>query len=467
MRHSILGIGEQAMKVPPPHPPPPVRAHAPRARPAAALATPLSVSLAMVGSLMVSTALQAQSTPEPMSDPNALCLSSAQEIGALAPPYALDGDLEGDPVEARVDFYRFEAEPGTALDVRLLGAPSGAGTLPDPFLGLFDAQCRLLVLNDDSGSLESFLRFVVPADGTFHLAAAKYPDSEFDGGSGPGNAGSYRLTIDAAPALIDSISARVVNAVTGDPVPGDREPFAFVELYRCDERDCVDYVGAFNANGAGQVSFDNDQFGNRLTVGTYLLRVRANDFGANESGRFRVGENEAFEVWDIAIRPPPIAIGELAACENVPPQGGACRYEIDVDNNTTAPLDALVWSLVDGFNLGGFGSTRFEASVAGSGDEGVRRGSVRVPALSSSTVAFSFEVPSFAPEGAQFCQSVYLGLEPSPLFNPVARSDLFCIEKDGNAFRAFAGAAAAKAGIAREERSIEHRRLGQGAGSGE
>ena len=41
------------------------------------------------------------------------------------------------------------ADAGAFLQVDLEGVSTGAGTLQDPSLGIFDSQCNLLLFNDD------------------------------------------------------------------------------------------------------------------------------------------------------------------------------------------------------------------------------------------------------------------------------------------------------------------------------
>ena len=68
-----------------------------------------------------------------------------------------------------------------------------------------------------------------------------------------------------------------------------------------------------------------------------------------------------------------------------------------------------------------------------------------IPAYSAGTeIAFSFEVPSSVREGAQFCQALYIGLEPFPLVNTLDEKSLFCIEKLSGSFKVVTGSAMAK-----------------------
>jgi len=290
-------------------------------------------SLAISALFLSAPSLQAQEL-DPISDPNQFCLDHSNNLTLLNPPWFVDGELESDPIENRVDFYQFEAEPGSQLVVNLQGAISELGTLRDPFLGLFDDQCRLLTLNDDFFGLESRLRFQVPSSGVFSLAAAEYPDGNFDGNTGQNEGGSYRLSIDTAAQAIDSISVRVINQITREPIRGDIEPFAAVDLYRCDEVNCNTFIAGFNADSEGRVFFDGSVSSFDILPGRFLIRARASDYGSNESGRFSVEAGEAFEVWDITLTPPAVSIGSSSMCDELPPQGGVCIYDVNMKHLT-------------------------------------------------------------------------------------------------------------------------------------
>lgn len=129
-------------------------------------------------------------------EPNNLCIES-QIIGAITPPFVLNGSLDTPPSVPDVDFFQFTSEVGLDLVADLKGAETGVGTLSDPFLGLFDSNCDVLSINDDFGSLDSHIRFTVPDDGVFILAASSCCDGEFVGSGG--SAGTYELAVSLAP----------------------------------------------------------------------------------------------------------------------------------------------------------------------------------------------------------------------------------------------------------------------------
>jgi hypothetical protein len=68
-------------------------------------------------------------------EPNNIC-EDTPDFGEVTLPISISGELTpaGD-----IDFYRFQAEPGTTVEVLLQGEDSGNGTLSDPYLGFFDS----------------------------------------------------------------------------------------------------------------------------------------------------------------------------------------------------------------------------------------------------------------------------------------------------------------------------------------
>ena len=367
------------------------------------------------------------------TEPNNTC-PTAQDIGAINvnTPFIISGSLDTPPDVPDVDFFRFEATPGTLLVADHEGAPSGKGTLPDPFLGLFDSQCNLLQVNDDTGSLNSRLQFVVPADGVFVLAASNCCDEEFTGAGD--SSGTYELTVSPAPPSIGSIAGRIVDARTGQPLPGNAPPFAFAELFRCNGDSCFEFVNSQSADGEGRFRFDQDFNGQPLPVGIYQVRAVADEFQQAQTDPFEVGEGEDFNVGDIPLQPIPIMFSDIQPCQDLLPQGDTCRYSVRVNNNTNAPLEGIAWSLVDGSELGSIlPFTLFEASTQDGSQQAVRQ-RVSVEPFGNQTLQFQFDVPAFLRE-ATFCTFVFLGVDPSPLVIPVREAFLFCITGGDTGFR--------------------------------
>lgn len=351
-----------------------------------------------------------------------------------------EGDLNPDP---DVDFFKIEATPGALVKVDLEGAGTGAGTLGDPFLGSFDSACNLVSLNDDGGgNLNSRLVVTVPADGLFVLGVTRCCDGSFS----EGGFGSYRLTI--APFVgIGSIGGQVLDAATGDPLPGDTDPFAFIELRRCEAFGCFGINGV-SADGAGRYQFSVDSSGQPLGVGTYQIAAFANEYQPGQSDPFDVGEGEGRTV-DIALDPFPLQGSEIRSCGSLPPEGGSCAYSVRLTNRSGTALDGAAWSLVSSFGIGSLADfTQFQT-------EEPDRLNLRPGA--SKVVRFEFQVPPTVRAGVFICADLLAGqnrLQPdrheqseahdvgadtedkdvSPFFNTVLARGLFCIEKGVTAF---------------------------------
>ncbi|HSF33647.1 MAG TPA: hypothetical protein VLK82_24675 [Candidatus Tectomicrobia bacterium] len=351
---------------------------------------------------------------------------SAQNFGVIALPFALDGSLDSTPESPDVDFFRFTGTPGALVRVDLEGQETGNGTLGDPLLGFFDAGCTLIALDDDGGAgLNSRLVLAIPGDGVFILGVTAYPDFDFIGGG----EGTYELTITPVSA-IGSIRGRVVDAVTGDPLPGDIDPFAFVQLLRCEEDGCFDVNGQ-PTDAEGRFQFSRDFSGQPLAVGTYQIVAFADQYQQGQTDPFGVAEGEDRDVGDVPLQPFPVQFSDIVSCGDLPSEGGQCQYSVRVTNRLTTRLDGEAWSLVWGFGIGSFVDfTHFQV-------ENVRP--LRLKSQESRDVRFIFRVPSEVRNGATICTSVFVGQRPDAFFDTVGIRDLFCISKGITGFSVMRG----------------------------
>lgn len=349
-------------------------------------------------------------------EPNNTC-ETAQAVGAVELPFTLDGSLDTPPAEPDVDFFRFTGVPGEGVQVELNGIPPEQG-VGDPVLGLFNSECILIAVNDDSGSLNSRLLFTIPADGVFVLAATGYPDFNFVGEGF--YSGTYQLAL--APAVFaGSISGRVVDAVTGTPLPGDSQPFAIVELYRCSNGDCFEFVNSQSTDSMGEFRFDSDFNGVPLLAGTYRIIAYAAQYETRQTEPFDVGEGEDVDIGDIALTPHPVVISESRACSNLPSTGGICSYRIRITNRQDTPFQGAAWSNVNASEIGSvLNFTLFPAGPP-------RR--VSLAPQQSKNVHFAFRVPGTVQDGAFICADAFVGQGSNPFFDTVAATFLFCISK--------------------------------------
>ena len=376
------------------------------------------------------------------TEPNDSCLA-AQDIGALAVDSSLSitGSLDTPPEEPDVDFFKLRATPGALLVADLEGQSTGQGSLSDPFLGLFDSDCSLVALNDDTGTLNSRLHLAVPDDGVVILAASSCCDDQFTGAGGA--SGTYQLTVAPPPPAIGSIAGGVLDATSGEPLPGSSPPFASVELLRCDEFDCFEVVSGQNTDDEGRFRFERDFVDQPLPAGTYQVRAVAAEFEESTTEPFDVAEGEDLDIGDIELETPPLSFSDIRPCPDLPPQGGSCRYSVTLRNDTDAPIRGLAWSLVDGFGLGSsLGFTLFEATTARGSRQAVRA-RVRVDPSGEQALHFRFRVPAFA-LGATFCPQIFLGLNPGPLVITVRQAPLFCLTAGSTGFQLMAASESQK-----------------------
>jgi hypothetical protein len=228
-------------------------------------------------------------------EPNSPC-ENAQDFNMTALPLSVFGALSPSAEATDVDFFRVALTPGDTVQVDLEGAPTGQGTLGDPFLGLFDSTCNLVTVNDDSGSLNSRLILEVPADGIMVLGVTACCDGGFEGGG----EGSYLLSLTRL-AAIDSISGRIVDNDTGVPLSGQEFPFASVQLHRCDAFGCFEFIDFQSADGDGRFRLTRDQLGNPLSTGTYQLLASAVGFESLSSDPFEASEGMAMDLGDLPL----------------------------------------------------------------------------------------------------------------------------------------------------------------------
>ncbi|NHN35742.1 hypothetical protein G8764_00360 [Pseudomaricurvus alcaniphilus] len=232
------------------------------------------------------------------AEPNNPCFA-AQQIGAFDFPTTVTGSLDSIPEQPDVDFFQFQGVAGQAVVVDLEGVATGAGSLSDPFLGLFNSECALLAINDDGGSgLNSRFSFNLPDDGVFVLGVTTCCDSGFIGGG----QGSYTLTVDEL-LTITSIDGRLVNANSGEPLPGAELPYALAHLLRCNGEVCDELIGSQQVGTGGEFSFQSDQFGNPLAATTYQIQAVAFGYENFTSAPFATLPEVVNSVGDLGLLP--------------------------------------------------------------------------------------------------------------------------------------------------------------------
>lgn len=225
-------------------------------------------------------------------EPNDPC-SAAQNLGGPSLPFAVSGLIDG----ADVDFYRFQATPGTWVLVDLKGQGSQQGTLGDGLLAAFSLGCSEHLGTDDEGGAGHDSRLVarVPDSGALVLAATSFPDFGFTGEVDFGG-GTYQLEVQELEVAA-AVSGRVTDAKSGQPLAS-----AFYHLDRCIDGSCqlvdsgfTDFQGRFRVESAPFFL---------LLTGEYRLVVQRDTYLSREVA-FSLAADEELDLGDVALTPIP------------------------------------------------------------------------------------------------------------------------------------------------------------------
>lgn len=260
-----------------------------------------SASLLALGIVFAGAPAQAQVAEV---EPNSACLS-AQNLSAATLPLTVQGSLDTPPGAPDVDFYRITGTPGERILIDQKGSASGAGTLADPFLGVFDSACALIQYADyhvNVGNwLDARIELEVPADGVLVVAASSAYDWELSGHGG--FAGSYTLSVRKLP-LAQAVGGRLVNAKTGAPVDG-----AWVNLVWCGGGVCWLTVGYATSGSDGLFRFEpgSTVWDSILRAGSYSLVVYPPEgYLTLETPIFELAEGQDLDLGNVAVSPEPI-----------------------------------------------------------------------------------------------------------------------------------------------------------------
>mgnify|MGYP002277204637 CR=1 FL=1 len=257
-------------------------------------------------------------------EPNDSC-DQAQLESAGTLPLVIDGSLDSSQSFDDVDFYRFTGNPGEMIQVDLEGESTGAGTLEDPLVGLFDTFCAWQNADDDGGAgRNSQLNVVVPDDGEFVIGVTYCCDYSFFGG---GN-GTYQLGLSLLHA-VGPITGVLVDSETGMALAGGEPPWPYANLYRCNGTECTEYVSSAATNEFGEFEFPGSIYGEPLLNGTYEINAFAFGYQDFSTGPFDITTNGTYDLGSLALVPLPLVgliSGRLVDAVDGMPLAGSGPY---------------------------------------------------------------------------------------------------------------------------------------------
>jgi 5-hydroxyisourate hydrolase-like protein (transthyretin family) len=339
--------------------------------------------------------------------------------------YVQVGILDGQPGNVQFSMSEVFEITGYVTDAGT-GAPL-PGSMP-PFANVtlysvcgescLDPIRTVATFDDGQFRIDSYLGEEIPA-GTYMLGVSA-------NGYQTGQFGPYEFTgadLDVGVLALEplptirSIHGRLIDVAAGKPVPDVFEPV--VELYRCSDWDCLTLVNGQIPDREGRFHFETDNFGNPLTVGTYLVVAFADQYQLAQTELFEVKEGVQKNIGNLQIRSFPIRFSDVIPCGDIPLSGGDCVYSIRIWNGLATRLEGSTWSLA-GSSLPNspIGFTEFQTKEPRQLE--LQRGGSKV-------VHFKFQVPpSSELTDIGTCTRVFVGRGGNPLFNTIGYGEMFC-----------------------------------------
>lgn len=228
--------------------------------------------------------------------------------------------------------------------------------------------------------------------------------------------------------VIGSIRGRIVDGLTGQPLSGTAQPYARVELLKCETPEpssCwTSQYGAASADGSFTFASTADW---PLLGGTYRVRAAANQYEGGESALLTVGDAEHRDIGAVGLRSFPVRIHLAQGCGEIPSTGGTCRFTARLTNGMPGRFSGETWTLVyatkPGFPVR---LTAFQTAPP----RGVSLGSAE-----SAVLPFSFDMPAAVEDGTQVCVETVAARHESP-FDALGAHHLFCLVKGPYGFSA-------------------------------
>lgn len=257
--------------------------------------------------------------------------TAAQSLGDLGSGVTVNGEI----AKSDVDYYEITATPGSTVQIDMQGKASNVGTLIDSMVGVFSSSCEQLAWDDDSGNgSEAQLLQVVPDDGIVRIAAAAYPDFNFDASNA--DTGTYVLTI-ADP------SASFLNGIVSDSSSGAPLTSGSVALVECDADDveiCHGMSSSAAINADGGFSFPLAD----TAAGSYQLQVWTSGYARSHGSVIQLGPDVGILTQNIETSPLKVQFSKLSTCEVS--DTSMCAFSVKVTNTSSERQDIDVWARI-------------------------------------------------------------------------------------------------------------------------
>jgi len=222
--------------------------------------------------------------------------------------------------------------------------------------------------------------------------------------------------------IIGAVTGRIVDGLTGKPLPGTSPPFARVDLQRCEEWGCYPVVGYIPADEDGRFRIEGAPW--TLPPGMYRVVGFADDYVPHGTEPTSVGEGEEVDFGDIALAPLPIGYGEATGCDFLP-IGGTCEFSIQVTNRGPGRYRGEAWAIARYFSVNYPNlANRFQIGRLGAQNPNPIR--LNLAQGKSTTLTFRLDVPTVTPEGTSLCITANIGRDPGPQFNAAGERLIFC-----------------------------------------
>lgn len=232
------------------------------------------------------------------------------------------------------------------------------------------------------------------------------------------DAGDVVLTMQS---FIGSISGRVVDALTGQPLTGFGPPNAVAIVDRCEAFGCFSVTGG-QVNEQGQFNFPGLLY--NIVPGVYRVSAMADDYRQSFTAQMLIDEGGHADFGDVAIAPFPIQFGEVQGCD-LPPGGGLCEYSIRITNRGPGRFRGEGWSTIDYFpNEAPFRNSRFQVGKIGAEFPIPER--INLRRGQSERLSFQLFVPGNLPDFSTICATATVGKNPRAHFNNQGDRFVFC-----------------------------------------